>query len=561
MSSLIQKQFEKIDKLIISSDFPKAMELVEEIIRSKEIRLEKKIVCNIYKSNLLNRMGSNQEAFDLIEKILKQFSTQETSTLKINAMIQKGEVLAFLEKKEEVKDIINEIEDEILKIKDIKKVERVKIECLIQKLNLYITSSRMEPKKYLKFAQTCYKLALKIKDDLLVVFSLREIAQANYILHNKTKCQENLEEAYKLAISIKSIYEQEYCLWDLSRFESNREKSLKYAEKAISIHEEFDFKLYPYRKYVYLGCVYVNNCEFEKALTSLHEAEKYLIKDSKESSNIYFIYSRLFNLKGELNLAYENTKRALELALKLDNRKTVAQSYYDLTLLAIELQKLKLAEEHLNDLYLLKSELKQDEIDQMYLLAKALTLKANKGIRDWSKAIELLEQIIDEEALSSTMLINATLNLCELLFKEVEFTGEDRILDIIKSHLILLHDIAEKRSIFWLLIEILRLESQIALLSFNTTKAKELLKKALKIAKEKGIHKLTIEIVNEQMEIDEKIAIWEKLLELDAPLIETIKHVHLLNNIKEINEETATVMSCSGSKNTLEYRKLFALKI
>ncbi|MGC9779473.1 MAG: hypothetical protein HZR80_09550 [Candidatus Heimdallarchaeota archaeon] len=561
MFTLIRKQLEEVDNLIIVSVFSKALEIIEEVIKSKEIRHEKKIVCNIYKSDLLNKMGNNQEAFDLIDKILKQFNTQEISTLKINAMIQKGEALFFLDNKEGVKEIINRIEDELSKLKDISKKEITKIEASILKLKLYITSSRIEPKKYLKFAQKCNKLAEKNEDKLLTIFSLKEIALAYYRLNERNKCQENIKEAYKLAISVGSKQEQENCLWKLSAYEPNREKILEYSEKAISIHEENDFKLYSYSKYVYLGCIYVRNCEFEKALTSLHKAEKYLEKDSKESSNIYFIYSRLFNLKGELNLAYENTKRALEIALTFDNKGIVAQSYYDMTLLAIELENLNLAEEHLKELHQLKINLDEEEIHQMYLLASALTLKANKGIRDWSKAIELLEQIIEDEALSSTMLINATLNLCELLIKEIELFGEDRILDSIKSHLILLYDIAEKQSIYWLIIEILRLESQLALLAFDTAKAKELLEEALEIAQEKGIHKLVVEITNEQLEIDEKITILEKLQELDAPLIETIKHDHLINNIKEINEEITTVKSCSGSKNTIEYRKLFALKI
>ncbi len=107
MFTLIRKQLEEVDNLIIVSAFSKALEIIEEVIKSKEIRHEEKIVCNIYKSDLLNKMGNNQEAFDLIDKILKQFNTQEISTLKINAMIQKGEALFFLDNKEGVKEIIN----------------------------------------------------------------------------------------------------------------------------------------------------------------------------------------------------------------------------------------------------------------------------------------------------------------------------------------------------------------------------------------------------------------------------------------------------------------------
>ena len=120
---------------------------------------------------------------------------------------------------------------------------------------------------------------------------------------------------------------------------------------------------------------------------------------------------------------------------------------------------------------------------------------------------------------------------------------------------------AENQKIHWLLIEILRLKSQIALLVFNDTKAKELLEAALRISQEKRIEKLTIEIINELLEIEEKITIWNKLRELDAPLIETLKHVHLLNNIIDINKKTASVETCSGDKNTIEYRKLFTIKI
>jgi len=428
-------------------------------------------------------------------------------------------------------------------------------------LKIFITSSSTETKKYLEYAQNFNKFAEKSKDIKLINYSFLAQATAYYHLSEKDKSLDLLREAYEHAISFGYLKGQETSLWVLSYYESNREKSLEYAEKAITLHEEIDSRHGTYCHYRYLGCVFVQNCEFEKALSTLRKAEKLKEKDDEEKFKIYFVYARVFNLKGEFNLAYENISRSLELARKLKDKKRIAQSLYDLIILAIDLEKLDLAEKHLEELLQINKELDHEKTNQKYLLASALILKANKGIRNWSKAVAILEELIENEALSTSIFIDATLNLCELLIREIEMTGEAGLLENIQTHLTQLQDIAENQKIYWLLIEILRLKSQIALLVFNVSKAEELLEAALRVSQDKGIEKLTVEIINEQIEIEEKITIWEKLQELDAPLIETLKHVHLLNNIVEINQKTATVKTCSGEKNTIEYRKLFELKI
>lgn len=559
MSSLIQKQLDEVDQLIIFGKYSDAMDLLEEI-SNKNLPQKNVVVCNLYKITILNAMGNYQEVLDLSDEILNNLKNKKASIIKIDILLKKALALAYLRKKDEVNNSTKAIEANLKELQNISTKDKNRIQASIFRLKLFTTSSRFEPKKYLKFAQNCNKFAVKSKDSLLINFSLIVLAHAYYRLYEKDKCLDLMNEAYQHAISIDYKQGQEDSLWGLSYYETNREKSLDYAEKAIALHEKIDSKRSSYGRYVYLGCKYVHNCDFEKALISLNKAEKLLKEDDEEKYSIYFVYARLFNLKGEFNLAYENILRVQKIA-KESNRIMFAQSHYDLLLLALELEKFDLAEKHQEELQDFSKELDDEEINQLSLLASALILKTNKGIREWTKAIAILEELLENEALSTSIFIDTTLNLCELLIREIEMTGDVGILDSIQTHLTQLQNIAENQKIHWLLIEILRLKSQIALLVFDIIKARELLEAALRVSQEKRIEKLTIEIINEQIEIEEKITILEKLQEIDAPLIETLKHIHLLNNIVEINQKTATVKTCSGNKNTIEYRKLFSLKI
>ena len=560
MSSLLTNQLEKIDKLIINGKSNNAMKFLEEIL-SKDMSEKEKVAYNSYKIRIFNLLGKYQEAINLVEEILKLVKKQKTSIEKADILFQKGIALAYLKKKEEVKIVIKEIEAILSELDNITSENKNRIKALIYKLQSRITSSYKESKKFLKIAQNCKKFAEKSMDKRLINYSILAQAYAYYHLDEKEKSRDLLEEAFKQASSFGYLKGQEDSLWAMSYYESNREKSLDYAEKAMSLHEKVDSRHRTFYHLRYLSCVQVQNSEFEKAFSTLRKTEKYMEKDNEYKYQVYFVYARIFSMKGEFNLAYENILRALEIVKKHENKKVIATCLYDLVILAIDLENPDLAEEHLEELSVISKELDFEKITQKHLLASALILKANKGLRDWSKAIEILEKLIEDEALDSTQYIIVSLNLCELLIREIELTGVVDLLDNIQTHLTQLHEIAENQKIHWLLIEILRLKSQIALLVFDIIKARELLEAALRVSQDKGIEKLTVEILNEQIEIEEKIVILEKLQEINAPLIETLKHVHLLNNIVDINLKTANVKTCSGNKNTLEYRKLFSLKI
>ncbi len=561
LSSLILKQLKEVDQLMLAGKHSDALNFIDKIAE-EELTEKDKTTCLLYRLTSLNASRNSNEALNIAKTSLKQFKNQKPSIVEIEILNQKGIALSYLSKgKKEREKIIKELESKLAAIDDISRKDKDKMKANVFRLKLFITFARVEPKEYLKLAQNCNKHAEKSGDKRLINFSRIFLALAYYRNNEKEKSLELIKNAYEHAMSIGFKQGQEDSLWSLSYYETNRERSLELAEKAIALHEEFESNLDSYGRYVLLGCRYVLACEFEKALLILRKAEEALEVDNKEKYSIYFVYARLFNLKGEFNLAYENTLQAKKLAEEINRKPLVANSNYELVLLALELDKLELAKKHLEELRSNKEDLDDDETNQMYKLASALILKASKGFREWTKATAILEELLENEALSTSIFITTTLNLCELLIREIELIGETNILTNIQNHLSQLQELAEDRKIYWLLIEILRLKSQIALLVFDIQKARELLEAALRISQEKRIGKLTVEIINEQIEIEEKISIWEKLQKLDAPLIETLKHVHLLNNIVEINQKTATVKSCGGDKNVIEYRKLFSLKI
>ncbi|MHA1220600.1 MAG: hypothetical protein ACTSQB_02590, partial [Candidatus Heimdallarchaeota archaeon] len=54
---------------------------------------------------------------------------------------------------------------------------------------------------------------------------------------------------------------------------------------------------------------------------------------------------------------------------------------------------------------------------------------------------------------------------------------------------------------------------------------------------------------------------WARLKEQKAPLKETLKQVHLDNSAKQLANETILAVRNEKTKEVIEYRKLFALKM
>ena len=74
MSETIQKQLLRIEKLIVTGDYQKGLELIEENFKGYEIDEDDQLRLLNFKGHIQNKLGNYKEAFEIAENILKRKS-------------------------------------------------------------------------------------------------------------------------------------------------------------------------------------------------------------------------------------------------------------------------------------------------------------------------------------------------------------------------------------------------------------------------------------------------------------------------------------------------------
>ncbi len=237
--------------------------------------------------------------------------------------------------------------------------------------------------------------------------------------------------------------------------------------------------------------------------------------------------TNLYRMKGELDRALECSEQSLALHQELGNLRDIAGVYDNLIQILIEKGDLEQAQQSLNDLEQLSTQLKDKGINLMYLFNKALVLKTSTRARNRGKAEDILEQLLEEEDLSYELTIRAHFSLCELLLIELRMTNDLEVFDEIKPLITRLLDIAEKMNSHWVLCETYLLQAKLSLLTFDIKKAQRFLTQAQQIAERFGLNQLATRIAIEHEDLLKKLDLWEKLKESGAPMADRFELARL----------------------------------
>jgi len=307
-----------------------------------------------------------------------------------------------------------------------------------------------------------------------------------------------------------------------------------------------------------VGLVYRALFQLDKALECFQEALKYLeVVKHFAYVNIGYTYF----LKYELEKAQEYYLKSMKICEERNDRRVLPNTLYNLVLLSLELRNLTQAKKYLERLEQISNETGFKRIDRWYRFASILVLKASGDISDLVEATKLLRSFLAEEDLPSFWRLDALYSLLEIRIKELQISSNESTFAEVKKQAIRLEVEAEEQQLRWLLGNVYRLQSQIALIELDAKKAIELLEKAQVIAEEIKNELLKKEIKEDQEKIEQQLNMLQKLQEQKAPLIETVKLVSLENSLKSIKQETVLEERDKETGEIIEYRKLFALKI
>lgn len=304
-------------------------------------------------------------------------------------------------------------------------------------------------------------------------------------------------------------------------------KALEYYGKALKIEKEISGKNEMANIYCNMGEIYRLQGDLDHAMEYYEHSltlgetmdNKPLIAGVLE--NIAFIYYE----KGDLDKSLNYEKKSLMLVKEIGNNFGIVGRLF--CIIPIYLDQNELASVHicLEELRKIKDFEENPFFNYRFLVAKALVLKKTGGIRNIIRAEDILIEIAEDKSVFPQFLVLVLLNLCELLYEELQITNRIVILDEIGPIIIRLLDIMEKEYSYILLAEVYLFKSKLSLINLEIDEAQRLLTKGQQITQKYKLLRLEKKISLEHDQLLEKLEIWKEFKKQNAPMSERLKLV------------------------------------
>lgn len=556
LSSTMKKQLQKVEQLLIHGEYQEALKLIEEGLKTKNISKEEKLGFLVLKSTIQNDLGKHKEALETAENVLKESGETDNVLLHVDALIQKGMAAYYLYEK--IDESVNSLDKCIELLKTTKLVisekELAKRKALLFNYKGGLLLSLGNPKESHKLMEESVSFARKSGDKRILAWVL---PWTGIITNNKNYAEEAQEIAIEIGNKVLLAFSY-FSLAAIATLKYDYYEAIELSNKVYPLLDEVGSTYLREVSYNNLGVCYRATYQLDKALDCIQRALKgSRVQSYLMLSNIGYIYL----LKNELEEAQKYYLEALEKSEEVKEFRNLPDILYRLVYISIELEEYAQAQKHLDRLKQISQETNIETINQYYHFASILLLKASGEISALAEAIKLLKEALAKEDLAPSWRLEALYSLLEIRIKELQISATKEALAEVKKQAIRLEVEAEERQHRWLLGNVYRLQSQLALIDIDAETAIDLLEKTEKIAVETKNEYLKEKVNGDREKINQQLDMLQKLQERKAPISETVKLASLVNTMQNIKEETVIEERDKETGKVIEYRKLFALKI
>lgn len=557
MASSTKAHLKNIQHKIFLGKYNEAFTIIKELSEKDNLTKSDQLYLNFYKSEILCRLGEYQEALEIVDDVLKSSMGMTESLLSLDALIVKAHALTRLGNHKEAYSNIAKIEQLLESQTHLQaKVIAYRKALLLEfKWWFYFTKGEIDLVK--ETLTQFLSIAKKSGNKRLITSSMS--AFAYYLIdiaRNLKLGEEHLEKALTIANEIDNNYERAKIYLQYTGFYSRQadyKRTLEFAQKGIAIAEREGFKAQLPMLYFFLGNTYSYMNNFDQALDYCLKAVAFRSAASWEIYPLRII-GYAYHMKGDLKLAQEYYLKALEICKKIDEKRIQPWLLFNLVTLTIDMNDLAKARKYNQQIQEFSNKIN-------FKFTSALILKESSKMEDWSEAVKILEELIEEEEISYMIRFDISLALLEIRVKELQLSPDEAVLKVLKKQVNELMKAAKKSQYHELIIEIYRLKSQLALLEYDAEDAIKLLKSARVLAEEKGLQIQIQGITKEQELLEKQLGMWQILHEKNTPLVESIKQVKLDNSVKRITQETILEKRDEKTGEIIEYRKIYSLKI
>ena len=225
----------------------------------------------------------------------------------------------------------------------------------------------------------------------------------------------------------------------------------------------------------------------------------------------------------DLTRATEYFKISLKHSKEAGFIEIIGWALYNLTQNYLYLGSYEQAQECLKELEKTAKGTKDKTTFKLYLMAKAIVLKAGGRSRDRAEAEKLLKQIVADEITNPLVYRASVSHLCEFLLEELEMSNNLEIINEIEPQLNSLLNYTEKTHSFYWASLTKGIQAKLALIQLNFEESRRLLTEAQRIAEQHNFQVLGQYTSLDHDRLLVQLNKWEQLKEDNAPMSERIK--------------------------------------
>jgi len=255
-------------------------------------------------------------------------------------------------------------------------------------------------------------------------------------------------------------------------------------------------------------------------------AEKY---DNKWGlSEGHYTLANLYRRSNDLDKAFEHYDRSIMLKEELLNESNeifliarVFTSAIEATVIKNDVERARKYFTRLEELHELK--IRDSLVGQAWKIGKIFLLSASTRPRDWVKAEDLCEELIQDESTTIQYKVVSRQILCKLLFFELRVTNDTGIINEIKALFPKIIELIQQYGSMAYLVDFYVIQGKLALLTFDFKTARRSFTQARRIAERHGYHLGAVEITRLEEEVKQQLTTWEHLKEKNAPFSERME--------------------------------------
>jgi len=516
---------------------------LEEVVNEKDNIT--KVEIDLIKASLTFTEGKLEETIGLVESAITLLKQTKTIFLSSKRLLNSN----LLELKGKCLRNLGQLDEAIISLKkaiEIKEKLKVKYE-LAGPTNILaiVYAMKSEFDLALQLLNKCVNIYEEVDNNIQLIKISNNIGQ----LYNLKGDSENAYNSYQRALNLSNIESYDAFLGPINlnmglyHFSKGElDKALSYYKESLPYSEKKGDKRGMGMAISNIGNVYEYTGDLDDASEYYSRALE-LFEEMNITPQIAVCLHNMGNVnqfKEEYEKALEYYNRSLTMFEELENYNSAAETYYNIIKVLIEQNKMADAQEIQNKLVMLNQAHDHKLINLITRMSEASILKMSERVIQKAKAQEILQNIANEEVINYEYTVTAMLDLCELLLIELRISENEVVLNEIKSILDKVASLADEELVQStrtpLLIRVYMFQSKMALMDLNVNEARKTLKKAKKIAVEKGLLQQLEVITKEEESMDAEMNKLKELVDNNASWYDRLKQSKMADYLKEAQQ-------------------------